>query len=363
MFNGVFSGKRVWLSGHTGFKGSWLSEWLLGLGAEVTGFALPPDTSHSLFEQLDLSRRLTHQIGDIRDADIVQESISRAKPDFIFHLAAQPLVRRSYLKPIETFETNVNGTLHVLEALRLLNQPCTALFITSDKCYENKEHGLPYREEDHLGGRDPYSSSKAMAEIAVAAYRQSYFSRTDCCIRIASARAGNVIGGGDWAEDRIMPDSIRALESKASIQVRNPSATRPWQHVLEPLSGYLWYAARLSLEASTERALNFGPTLDSNRSVRNLVVEILKHWPGDWIDGSNPSSVHEAKLLSLCIDRADQTLGWRPVWDFETTLARTVEWYRSNHQNPAGGLALVQAQIKSYCNDARAAGLGWTGES
>jgi CDP-glucose 4,6-dehydratase len=360
MFKDSFYGKRVWLSGHTGFKGSWLCEWLLSLGAEVTGFALPADTSPSLFEQLNLSGRLTHEIGDIRNAKVVRDSICRANPAFVFHLAAQPLVRRSYIQPIETYETNTNGTLHVLEALRLLDQNCTAIFITTDKCYENREHGLPYKEEDHLGGRDPYSSSKAMAEIAIAAYRQSYFSRSDCPVRIASARAGNVIGGGDWAEDRIVPDSIRALENASPIQVRNPNATRPWQHVLEPLSGYLWHAARLSSEVSTERALNFGPAPDSNRSVKDLVIETLKHWPGTWIDSSNPSSVHEAKLLSLCIDKADQNIGWRPVWDFKTTIARTVEWYRSNHQNPSGGLSLLRAQIQSYCEDAQKSGLVWT---
>jgi CDP-glucose 4,6-dehydratase len=199
-----------------------------------------------------------------------------------------------------------------------------------------------------------------MAEIAVAAYRQSYFSLPDCPVRIASARAGNVIGGGDWAQDRIVPDSIRALASKAPIQVRNPSATRPWQHVLEPLSGYLCHAARLSCDGSTERALNFGPLPESNRSVKDLVVETLKHWPGTWIDGSDPCSVHEARLLSLCIDKADKTLGWRPVWNFETTIAHTVAWYRSNHQNPSSGLALLRTQIQSYCDDARASGLGWT---
>ncbi len=359
MFNDSFNGKRIWLSGHTGFKGSWLAEWLLRLGADVRGFALPPDTSPSLFEQLALPQRISHEIGDIRDAGAVRESIARTKPDFIFHLAAQPLVRRSYVQPVGTYETNVNGTLNVLEALRLLNHPCTAIFITTDKCYENREHGLPYKEEDHLGGRDPYSSSKAMAEIAVAAYRQSYFSLPDCPVRIASARAGNVIGGGDWAEDRIIPDSIRALARKAPIQVRNPIATRPWQHVLEPLSGYLLHAARLSSEVSTERALNFGPSPESNRSVHDLVVETLKHWPGTWIDGSDPSSVHEAKLLSLCIDKAEKTLGWRPVWDFKTTIAHTVAWYRSSHQNPSGGLALLRTQIQSYCEDARASGLGW----
>jgi CDP-glucose 4,6-dehydratase len=360
MFQGIFLGKRVWLSGHTGFKGSWLSEWLLDLGADITGFSLAPETDPSLFDQLGPSRRLNHQIADIRNREAVRDSLLGSKPDFVFHLAAQPLVRRSYTSPVETYETNVNGTTHVLEALRSVTHPCTAIFVTTDKCYENREHGLPYREEDHLGGRDPYSSSKAMAEIAVAAYRQSYFESPSSTVRIASARAGNVIGGGDWAEDRIVPDSMRSLKASAPIQVRNPHATRPWQHVLEPLSGYLWHAALLSQNPDVPRALNFGPNPDCNRSVGQLVAEILKHWPGTWFDGSNPSAVHEAKLLSLSIEKAWNTLRWKPVWNFEQTIARTVEWYHAHHQSPARAATLTQDQIRAYCHDASTCGLGWS---
>jgi CDP-glucose 4,6-dehydratase len=359
MFSHSFEGKRVWLSGHTGFKGSWLAEWLLGLGAEVYGYALAPDTSPSLFEELNLADRLHHQVADIRNAEAVRKSIAQCHPDFVFHLAAQPLVRRSYDQPVETYETNVMGTIHVLETLRTLNRPCTALLVTTDKCYENREHGLPYKEGDHLGGRDPYSSSKAMAEIAIAAYRQSYFQSATSPVRIASARAGNVIGGGDWADDRIVPDSIRALQKGAPIAVRNPFATRPWQHVLEPLSGYLWLAATLAKDAAAPSSLNFGPNPDCNRSVKELVSEILKHWPGEWTDGSDPNAVHEAKLLSLCIDKAKESLAWMPVWDFEKTIAHTVDWYRTCHQDESSHLALTRRQIDLYCLDAKNAGQAW----
>jgi CDP-glucose 4,6-dehydratase len=360
MFGDIFYKKRVWVSGHTGFKGSWLSEWLLGLGAEVFGFALAPDTSPSLFQQLNLASRLHHELGDVRDAEAVRESLLRADPDFVFYLAAQPLVRRSYAMPVETYETNVNGTIHVLEALRSLRKPCTAIFVTTDKCYENREHGFPYKEEDHLGGRDPYSSSKAMAEIAVAAYRQSYFESPSSPVRVATARAGNVIGGGDWAEDRIVPDCIRSLKNGAAIQVRNPSATRPWQHVLEPLGGYLWHAAALAQDLSAPSALNFGPNPDCNRSVRQLVEQILQHWPGTWVDGSESTAVHEAKLLSLSIEKAWSTLRWRPVWDFAQTIARTVEWYRSDHHSDSACVSITRSQIQAYCSDAAASGIAWS---
>lgn len=360
MFKQGFRDKRIWLSGHTGFKGAWLSEWLLAAGAQVFGFALPPETKPSLFEQLDLQRRLHHGIGDIRDAEAVRESLLRAEPDFVFHLAAQPLVRRSYTIPVATYATNVNGTIHVLEALRCLRRSCTAIFVTTDKCYENREHGLPYTEEDHLGGRDPYSSSKAMAEMAVAAYRQSYFEFPDSLVRVATARAGNVVGGGDWAEDRIVPDSMRSLKNGSAIQVRNPQATRPWQHVLEPLGGYLWLASSLSRDLSVPRALNFGPTSDGNRSVRQLVEEILVHWPGTWVDGSESAPLHEARLLSLSIEKAWDALRWRPVWDFGQTVFRTVEWYRSNHSPDSDTMSFTQGQIRAYCSDAVAAGLAWS---
>lgn len=359
MFGEVFAGKRIWLSGHTGFKGSWLAEWLLNLGAEVYGFALATDTAPSLFDQNELASRLTHQVGDIRDSQRLTESLTAARPDFVFHLAAQPLVRRSYALPVETYETNVLGTIHVLEAMRTLSDPCTAVMVTTDKCYENREHGEPYREEDHLGGRDPYGSSKAMAEIAIAAYRQSYFERPGSVVRVASARAGNVIGGGDWAEDRIVPDSIRALQRGESIAVRNPHATRPWQHVLEPLSGYLWLAARLSLNPATPKALNFGPDPECNRCVQDLVTEILRNWPGAWSDASDPRALHEAKLLSLCIDKARSLLAWRPVWGFSETLAETVRWYREVSLG-ASSVDLTRAQIEMYIRAARGLGLPWS---
>lgn len=231
--NRAFEGKRVWLSGHTGFKGSWLSEWLLQFGAVVHGYALVPDTIPSLFDQLGLAVRLEHEVADIRELDSVRRSINSFRPDFVIHMAAQPLVRRSYAIPVETYETNVMGTVHVLEALRCISSSCSVVIVTTDKCYENHESGRAYEETDSLGGHDPYSSSKAMAEIATSAYRNSYFLKSP--VRVASARAGNVIGGGDWAEDRIVPDAMRALDRGDVIAVRNPKAVRPWQHVLEPL--------------------------------------------------------------------------------------------------------------------------------
>ena len=244
MFGGAFRGKNVWLSGHTGFKGAWLAHWLLGLGAKVHGFALPPATEPALFDQLGLVNQMEHQLADIRDSGAVAASIAAVQPDFVFHLAAQAILRTSYEIPIETYATNVMGTIHVLEALRALKKPCAAVLVTTDKCYENREWVYGYREDDPLGGYDPYSSSKAAAEIAISAWRRSFFGEHP--VRVASGRAGNVIGGGDWAKDRIVPDCIRHLQRNESIPVRNPRATRPWQHVLEPLSGYLWLAARVA---------------------------------------------------------------------------------------------------------------------
>ena len=359
MLRNQYQGKRVWLSGHTGFKGAWLAEWLIELGAEIHGYSLAPASNPSLFVQVGLEKRIhCQQINDIRNIEAVRESLLEARPDFVFHLAAQPIVRRSFAQPLETYETNVNGTLHVLEALRSVDHPCTAIFVTTDKCYENREHGLPYKEEDHLGGRDPYSSSKAMAEICIAAYRQSYFDSPGSLVRIASARAGNVIGGGDWAEDRIVPDCMRALQNCEPILVRNPSATRPWQHVLEPLGGYLWYAAALSRDPSIPRSLNFGPDPGSNRSVEDLVTETLKYWSGKWIDGSGTAALHEAKLLNLSIDRA-ASLGWSPIWDFERTVRETVEWYRVIENAPGRAREMTDAQIFAYVSEAKATGAVW----
>ena len=257
-FSGLYAGKTVWLSGATGFKGSWLAEWLLSLGARVHGYSLRPDTTPALFDQLRLEERIGNEIADVRDPAAVRKSIEKAQPDFVFHLAAQALVRYSYEHPLETYATNVMGTAHVLEALRSLEKPCAAVIVTTDKCYENREMDYAYAEEDHLGGHDPYSSSKGAAEIVTSGYRRSFFGQSP--VRIASARAGNVIGGGDWALDRIVPDCIRALQRGEAIAVRNPAATRPWQHVLEPLSGYLWLAAQLyqpsTLNAQLATAFN-----------------------------------------------------------------------------------------------------------
>ena len=363
MFGGAFCGKSVWLSGHTGFKGSWLAAWLQQLGARVHGFSLQPATKPSLFDQLGLASQLHHEIGDVRDPHAVERSVRSAAPDFVFHLAAQPLVRLSYEQPIETYDINVMGTVHVADALRRLERSCAAVFVTTDKCYENREWVYSYREEDPLGGYDPYSSSKAAAEIAVAAYRRSFFASHS--VKIASARAGNVIGGGDWALDRIVPDSIRSLQRGEVIPVRNKRSTRPWQHVLEPLSGYLSLAARLATEGdcALKSAFNFGPALSSNRTVAELVQELLKHWPGEWEDRSSPDAVHEATLLNLATDKAFHLLGWSPVWSLPETVAKTVTWYRSAHQldgkAPADLLRLTQAQIEDYECQATQMGLTW----
>jgi len=351
MFSDVFRGRSVWLSGHTGFKGAWLAEWLLQLGATVHGYALEPNTQPALFNQLNLAGRLHHELQDVRDAAAVSQSIQQAQPDFVFHLAAQPLVRLSYDQPVQTYATNIMGTTHVLEALRSLKKPCAAVFITTDKCYENREWLHGYRENDTLGGYDPYSSSKAAAEIVIAAYRRSFFQNHP--VRIASARAGNVIGGGDWATDRIVPDCIRALQVNRVITVRNKIATRPWQHVLEPLSGYLNLAAALAGNPALATAFNFGPTHESNRTVADLVQEILKHWPGRWEDQSDPQAVHEAGLLQLSIDKAYALLGWTPVCGFSTAIEQTVQWY----QNPSRELTVHQ--IAQYTAAAKQRGLLW----
>lgn len=367
-FSNIYQEKRVFITGHTGFKGAWLAEWLLSLGAEVTGFALPPPATPSLFDQLGLASRIRHIEGDIRDLSAVRCAFSEIRPDFVFHLAAQPLVRLSYEQPTETFATNVMGTVNVLEAIRICvdpKHPCAVVAITTDKCYENREWVHSYREEDPMGGYDPYSSSKGAAELVIAAYRRSYFSSPDSPVRLASARAGNVIGGGDWAQDRIVPDCVRALRRGEAIPVRNKIATRPWQHVLEPLSGYLWLAACLAdphlspFGSHLTSAFNFGPSLASNRTVAELVQEILRHWPGKWEDKSDPRAVHEAKLLNLATDKAHHFLGWSPVWPFAETIRYTVEWYKKAEEADADIRALITSQIASYASAARAAGVAW----
>jgi CDP-glucose 4,6-dehydratase len=363
MFAKAFRNKTVWLSGHTGFKGAWLAQWLLELGADIHGFALEPETEPALFDQLELGKRLHHQIADVRDTGAVKKSIRTAQPDFIFHLAAQPLVRLSYEQPVETYTTNVMGTIHVMEALRELKKKCAAVLVTTDKCYENREWLYGYREDDPLGGSDPYSSSKAAAEIAIAAWRRSFFKNHP--VKIASARAGNVIGGGDWAKDRIVPDCVRALQKNLAISIRNPNSTRPWQHVLEPLSGYLLLAAMLSQHSTNDSqlasAFNFGPAHEANRTVGELVEEVLKRWLGRWKNKSDANAVHEAKLLQLATDKANALLGWSPAWNFSQAIEFTIQWYRRAEKNPkpAAIQKTTVLQIQSYCESACRLEIPW----
>lgn len=346
-FRSAFEGKKVFLTGHTGFKGSWLSAWLAQLGAEVTGLSLPGE--YLLFDELNLAKKLDDLRGDIRDLATIRDAIEKTQPDFIFHLAAQAIVRTSYQQPLETYATNVMGTANLLEACRSLKKSCAVVCVTSDKCYRNNESGRAYGEDDPLGGHDPYSASKAAAEIVIGSYRDSFF-LANGPVGLASARAGNVIGGGDWAEDRIVPDCIRALQKKESIAVRNPASIRPWQHVLEPLSGYLCLAAALSADPEhrvIQSGFNFGPSLESDRTVEELVAALLKHWPGKWRNTSDASAPHEAVRLSLATDKASRLLGWQPAWSFEETVKITIDWYR-RHSEGTNAWELCIDQIKDY---------------
>lgn len=344
---GFWAGRRVLVTGHTGFKGSWLCELLLARGAAVSGLALEPETRPALFAQLGLARRMDHVIGDIRDPALVAARMREVRPEVVLHLAAQPLVRRSYREPLETWATNVMGTAHVLEAIRALDLPCSVVVVTTDKVYENREWEHPYRETDPLGGHDPYSASKAGTELVASSWRLAFLAQQG--VRLATARAGNVIGGGDWSEDRILPDLARAFGAGRPLSVRNRHAVRPWQHVLDPLEGYLVLAERLALGdgAAVADGFNFGPEAVDQRSVGQLVQEACRHWPGQWTDATDPEAPHEAGRLSLSIERARSVLGWQPRWDFARAVAETVGWYRdvAAGADPAG---LVRRQIAEF---------------
>lgn len=333
-FADAFRGGTVLVTGHTGFKGSWLCLWLDRLGAQVTGYALAPSTKPNNFEVSDVAAALTaHHEGDVRDLERVAHVVEAARPDVVLHLAAQPLVRTGLAEPHETFATNVMGTATVLEAVRRAQRPCAVVVVTSDKCYENVDQVWGYREIDPMGGDDPYSASKGAAELVTAAYRRSFFSG-DSGVLVASARAGNVIGGGDWSADRIVPDTVRALTRDEPLAVRSPSSVRPWQHVLEPLCGYLTLAARLlDGDAGACAAWNFGPTPGSEVPVSVLVERFLVEWGGGrWEDHSATETVREAGQLRLTIDKAAVGLGWRPRWGFEETVRRTARWYRRHEE-------------------------------
>jgi CDP-glucose 4,6-dehydratase len=357
-----WEGRKVLLTGHTGFKGSWLALWLLRLGARVTGLALDPGPGDSLFATLGLVDApqpglLRDRRGDIRDLETLSEAVAAADPEVVLHLAAQPLVRRSYLDPLDTWATNVQGSLNLLEALRCLNHACAVVMVTTDKVYANREWCYGYRESDRLGGHDPYSASKAAAELAIASWRASFCGKAPHQtphLAIASARAGNVIGGGDWAADRIVPDAMRASTAGAPLILRNPGATRPWQHVLEPLGGYLLLAEALHSNPSAySEPWNFGPQPEANRSVQELVEGLYQYLPGHWQDLSDLEAPHEAGLLHLVIDKARQRLGWLPRWNFSTTVARTASWYRGVADGDSP-MARCLADLDLYTSSAEA---------
>lgn len=358
----AYCGRRVFLTGHTGFKGSWMSLWLKSLGADVHGYALPAPTEPSMFELCGIGSQVRHVVGDIRDERGLREAIEAANPDFVFHLAAQPIVRRSYAEPIYTVDVNVLGTAKVLEAVRALGRPCTVIAVTSDKCYANNEWSWGYREIDPMGGSDPYSMSKGACELVVDSWRASYFSKEGSKVRLASARAGNVIGGGDWAEGRVLTDCVAAFRRGEPVELRNPMATRPWQHVLEPLSGYLWLAARLAGDdwRGLASGWNFGPNGDSVRPVSELVDLCAARWGAKgWRLSSEADPPKEAMSLALCVDKAQHRLKWRPVWGLERCVEATMDWYRAWSDGHSDLRALTVAQIAAYQSDAATLGLRW----
>lgn len=357
LFKNFYNGKRVLVTGHTGFKGSWLSIWLRALGAEVVGIGLDPATERDNFVLSGIGTKIEADMrADIRDGEMMKAIFVRYRPEIVFHLAAQPLVRPSYDKPVETYETNVMGTINILEAIRATDSVKVGVMITTDKCYENREQIWGYRENEPMGGYDPYSSSKGAAEIAISSWRRSFMNPDRYAEHgksIASVRAGNVIGGGDWALDRIIPDCMRALESGRPIDIRSPKSIRPWQHVLEPLGGYLLLASKM-WDKPTEfcEGWNFGPRQDSISTVWDVAQKVVRNYgSGSLRDLSDPNALHEASLLMLDISKAKFRLGWQPVMDIDRTVNMTVDWYKRYRSSDVQGLCLEQ--IEQYVNFAQ----------
>ena len=355
-FADAYNGRRVLVTGHTGFKGSWLSLWLNSLGADVIGLALAPETSPSHWEQLKLPIA-DHRV-DVRDEGTVRTVIARERPEIVFHLAAQPLVRRSYREPLATWSTNVMGTAHVLDAIRRTQDVRAVVVVTSDKCYQNQEWPWAYRERDRLGGRDPYSASKAGAELVAASYRESFLKHPGAAL-LATARGGNVIGGGDWSEDRLIPDLVRSAIARTPLVIRSAAATRPWQHVLDCLSGYLLLGQRLLAgDAAVADAWNFGPDVQGNRTVEDVLREFNVTWPQLTRNSECDRQTGEAGLLQLDSAKAQMDLRWRPVWNFETAIRLTADWYRVWLET--GTISSMQ-QLAMFLADAEKANLNWAG--
>lgn len=355
LFGGIYAGRRVLVTGHTGFKGSWLALWLRELGAHVAGLALDPDTQPSHWTQLGLDDIADHR-ADLRNAGAVRKVFDEYRPEIVFHLAAQPLVRRSYRDPVDTFSSNVTGLINLFEAVRGCASVRVVVNATTDKVYAEHDNADGYGETDPLGGHDPYSTSKACAELISDCYRKSFFNAPDTPTRIATARAGNVIGGGDWAEDRLVPDLVKAAALGRTLMLRNPAAVRPWQHVLEPLSGYLRLGQKLWEDPDFAGAWNFGPGSAGEISVQTLAAQLSAYWTALPIERDARAHPHEAAILRLNCGKAIRKLAWRPVWDIDTALARTADWYRRFNESMQVGSA---DDLAAYIDDARRHGLGW----
>ncbi|MDA0119789.1 CDP-glucose 4,6-dehydratase [Vibrio sp. T11.5] len=365
MFSGVYKGKKVLITGHTGFKGSWLTTWLLNLGADVCGISKDIPTYPSMFEELNLENNIEHHIADVRDLEKIREIILNFKPDFLFHLAAQPIVSLSYSDPLDTISSNVMGTANILEALRSVKHPCNAVIVTSDKCYENVEWVWGYKETDHMGGKDIYSGSKGAAEVIFHAYQQSFFKDTSSKVRLATGRAGNVIGGGDWASDRIVADCMRAWSNNQRVEIRCPDATRPWQHVLEPLSGYLTLGKGLVDDSSNHgEQYNFGPRAEQNHTVKDLLSDLSKYW--DFTDLNSAYAItdnipfHEAGLLKLNCDKALFNLKWEANLNYEQCIQFVSEWYYEFYQGRKNMMDFTLLQIEEYQRKAKSKKLAWS---
>lgn len=363
MFDSIYKEKKVIVTGHTGFKGAWLTSWLLKLGANVTGISIDPPTKPSLFEALSLQNKIQHYHQDVRNLERLKKIILEEKPDFLFHLAAQSIVSKSYENPIDTFSTNGMGTAHVLESLRHLENDCVAIMITSDKCYDNVEWVWGYKETDALGGKDVYSGSKSVAEMIFRSYYFSFF-KNHQYVKIASARAGNVIGGGDWAKDRIVPDCMKAWSLKQAVEIRSPNATRPWQHVLEPLSGYLNLAQDLYCQNTLHgESFNFGPRSEHSHAVEKLLKDLSTHWhfknERDAFVVTDQIKFHEAGLLKLNCDKALFHLKWLPTLNYEQLVKFTSKWYFDYYHTDADIWKLTLNQIEKYENIALEKQLQW----
>jgi len=353
MFSNVYKGKKVLVTGHTGFKGTWLTSWLLELGADVCGVSIDIPTKPSIFEELKLENKIKHHIADVRDLPEIKKIVESFKPDFLFHLAAQPIVSLSYSNPLETISSNVMGTANVLEVLRNLEHKCNAVIITSDKCYENVEWVWGYKETDHVGGRDIYSGSKGAAEVIFHAYQQSFFPTSDGNVRLATGRAGNVIGGGDWAADRIVADCMRAWSKGELVEIRCPEATRPWQHVLEPLSGYLALGQGLVENPKNHgEQYNFGPRSEQNHTVKDLISDLSSYWsfdqPDDAYAVTDDIPFHEAGLLKLNCDKALFNLRWEANLNYKECIKFVSEWYYKFYQGQDDMMEVTRFQIQEY---------------